>query len=82
MTAKERVKAKAVLCRNVRGYIKRHMLQITDYDYAEYITDAITDEVAEDMLETSDCVNTGEWSFGDADRAIGRVLCKRLGIEV
>ena len=74
--------AKSELVRDARSYIKRHMLQITDYDYAERITDAIADEVAEDIRETSDFATTGEWSYGDMGLAIGRVLCKRLGIEV
>ena len=42
------------------------------------VSDALTDEVSEDVEETADPEN---WHSGDVEIALARVLKKRLGIE-
>ena len=42
------------------------------------VSDALTDEVSEDVEETADPEN---WQSGDVEIALARVLKKRLGIE-
>lgn len=48
-------------------------------DYIQPIAEAITEAVAQDIYESAD---PSEWNDDDVRLAIGRVLCKRLGIEV
>ena len=46
-------------------------------DYTQDIVDAIADDVIEDVHDTA----ADNWNVCDVHLAIGRVLCKRLGIE-
>ena len=48
-------------------------------DYSKHIADAIADDVARDIHETAD---HEDWNIDDVRLAVGRVLCKRLNIEV
>lgn len=48
-------------------------------DYSKSIADAIADAVARDIHETAD---HEDWGMDDVRLAVGRVLCKRLHIEV
>lgn len=47
-------------------------------DYWGRICENIIDDVVQDIEETADPV---DWSNDDVKLAVGRVLCKRLGIE-
>lgn len=47
-------------------------------DYSRYIFDAIEEEVAQDIKECA----AEEFNDDDVRLAVGRVLMKRLGIEV
>lgn len=61
-----------IICEmNVNGLIPQ--------DYIHPIAEAITEAVAQDIYESAD---PSEWNDDDVRLAIGRVLCKRLGIEV
>ena len=48
-------------------------------DYIRHIAEAVVEDVAEDVYETADGEN---WGDDDVRLAFGRVLMKRLGIEV
>lgn len=48
-------------------------------DYLKQIAEEIVEDVAEDIYETADNV---DWSVDDVRLAVGRVLCRRLRIEV
>lgn len=48
-------------------------------DYSKFIADAIADDVARDIHE---CADHEDWDMDDVRLAVGRVLCKRLNIEV
>ena len=48
-------------------------------DYSKSIAEAIADDVARDIHETAD---HEDWDIDDVRLAVGRVLCKRLNIEV
>ena len=48
-------------------------------DYARAIFEDVADEVAKDVAECADCE---DWSMDDLRMAFGRVLVRRLGIEV
>ena len=48
-------------------------------DYSKSIAEAIADDVARDVHETAD---HEDWNIDDVRLAVGRVLCKRLGISV
>ena len=52
--------------------------QISD-EYWPAIRDAIADDVALDVLETAE---PAEWTDDDVRRAVGRVLCRKLGILI
>ena len=47
-------------------------------DYADYILDAIIDDVKEDVFASAD----ENFNEDDVRFAIGRVLMKKLGIEI
>ena len=49
------------------------------YDYSSNIISALADDVAEDIVETADPSN---WNMDDLRLAFGRVLCKKLNLEV
>ena len=51
---------------------------IISTDYSERIANAIAAEVADDIIETA----SPDWNDDDLRLAVGRVLCKRLGIEI
>lgn len=51
-------------------------------DYLQQIVDAVIDDVAEDVMCSSSYETDGTWSAADERLALGRVLCRRLGIEV
>ena len=46
-------------------------------EYSAPIAEKIADDVARDVWETAD---REDWSMGDVALAVGRVLCKKLGI--
>lgn len=48
-------------------------------DYIRLIAEKVIDEVVEDMAETTD---GQDWNADDLRLAFGRVLVKRLGIEI
>ena len=48
-------------------------------EYSEKIADAIADNVAVDVLESSD---HNEWNSCDIRLGVGRVILKRFGVEV
>lgn len=48
-------------------------------DYSSLMADEIMNGVARDVLETAD---QASWGVSDVRMAIGRVLLKRLGVEV
>lgn len=48
-------------------------------DYIRPIAEKVIDEVVEDMAETTD---GQDWNTDDLRLAFGRVLVKRLGIEI
>ena len=48
-------------------------------DYSKSIAEAIADDVARDVHETAD---HEDWDIDDVRLAVGRVLCKRMNIEV
>lgn len=51
-------------------------------DYLRPIVEAVLDDVVEDVMLTSSYQTDGVWSAADERLALGRVLCRRLGIEV
>ncbi len=51
-------------------------------DYIQKIVEAVIDDVTEDVMLTSSYQTDGVWSAADERLALGRVLCRRLGIEV
>ena len=51
-------------------------------DYVQRIVEAVIDDVTEDVMLTSSYQTDGVWSAADERLALGRVLCRRLGIEV
>ena len=55
-----------------------HLLEKTvTRDYATNIAESIIDDVVEDLSESADIT---DWNDDDVRYAIGRVLCKKLGI--
>lgn len=48
-------------------------------DYIRPIAEKIVEDVAQDIYETAD---REEWNSDDVRLAVGRVLCKKLKIEV
>lgn len=48
-------------------------------DYSKFIADEIADDVARDIHE---CADHEDWNIDDVRLAVGRVLCKRLGISI
>lgn len=48
-------------------------------DYIRPIVESLVDDIAQDIYETADCE---EWNYDDIRLAFGRVLCKKLGIEI
>lgn len=63
------------LCTMVRQELEEGIVE----DYSSTITDAIVDDVAQGMLEVAD---PKDWNNCDVRLEIGRVLCKRLGVDV
>ena len=65
------------------GYIMSAICDIFTYaipnEYASKIANVIAEDVAKDVNETADLE---EWNQDDVRLAVGRVLCKRLGISV
>lgn len=68
-------------CGEYARWIMERLLVLCDEENARRIHDAIVDEVIEDVYETSAWQEFGEFSSGDVDLAIGRVLRDRLGLE-
>lgn len=48
-------------------------------DYIRPIAEKIVEDVAQDIYETAD---REEWNSDDVRLAVGRVLCKKLKIEI
>jgi hypothetical protein len=48
-------------------------------DYIRPIAESIVEDVAQDIYETAD---REEWNSDDVRLAVGRVLCKKLNIEI
>ena len=63
----------------VATIIEMSLKDAVSYDYAKAIEEAIVDDVLADVNE---CADKREWNSDDVKLAIGRVLCKRLGIEL
>lgn len=82
MTNKERKEYEE--CLRTQGEIAMHrkLVELTDMPYAKAIGDLILEDVLNDVRLTSDFEKDGKWSFGDIDLAVGRVLCKKLNLEV
>ncbi len=62
----------------IGGY-KDSILGEVSRDYSRLISDKIVDAVARDIYETAD---PEDWNMDDVRLAVGRVLCKRLRIEI
>lgn len=58
-----------------------NMLRYFTGDYAKILAKELIDDITLDVVKCSDFEN-GIWSEGDIALAIGRVLCKRLQIEI
>ena len=80
MTKKEREENEECLRTQGEIAMRRKLAELTDLEYAGLIGDAILDDVLEDVRQSSDFQTTGRWSYDDIDLAIGRVLCKKLGL--
>ncbi len=80
----DKLKKEQEECLRVQGEIvmRNHLCRLTDNDYARAIGDLILDEVLEDVRTSSSFEANGMWNHDDIDLAIGRVLCKKLGLEV
>lgn len=63
----------------VATIITMSLKDAVSYDYAEAIKEAIVDDVLADVNE---CADNREWNSDDVKLATGRVLCKKLGIEL
>lgn len=61
------------------GAYKDSILGGISRDYSKSIAEAIADKVARDIHETAD---HEDWNIDDVSLAVGRVLCKRLGISI
>ena len=62
----------------IGGY-EDSLLGAISRDYSKSIADAIANAVARDIHETAD---NEDWNIDDMRLAVGRVLCKRLGISI
>jgi len=62
-----------------REMVLRRLVWSIPAEYAAHIADCISDLVAQDVRETASPVF---WSDGDVGYGIGRVMMKKLGIEV
>lgn len=51
-------------------------------NYLQKIVEAVIDDVTEDIQRTPSYETDGVWNVNDERLALGRVLCRRLGIEV
>lgn len=60
----------------IRTSALRSLYKITP-DYAKEITDKILPDIVEDVSVSASV----DWNNDDVNLAIGRVLCKKLGIE-
>ena len=61
------------------GAYEDSLLGSISRDYSKSIADAIADDVARDIYE---CADNEDWNIDDVRLAVGRVLCKRLGISI
>lgn len=71
------------MAKTIKSEIKRHLNDIffdiaQDLQDANKLTDAVVDEVAEDLIETAD---PEDWHGGDVAISLTRVLKNKLGIE-
>ena len=64
---------------DVKAYAKYQLEEAVTICYSDKILDIIIDDVVSDVEETAAPEN---WTEDDVRLAIGRVLCKRLGLEV
>ena len=62
----------------LKKWARELIKQTVSDDYADYILDVIIDDVKEDVLTSAD----EDFNEDDVRFAIGRVLMKKLGIEV
>ncbi len=62
----------------LKKWARELIKQTVSNDYADYILDVIIDDVKEDVLTSAD----KDFNEDDVRFAIGRVLMKKLGIEV
>ena len=62
----------------LKKWARELIKQTVSNDYADYILDVIIDDVKEDVLTSAD----EDFNEDDVRFAIGRVLMKKLGIEV
>ena len=61
------------------GQYEDSILGRVSRDYRIHIAEAIANAVARDIHETAD---HEDWNMDDVGLAVGRVLCKRLRIEM
>ena len=62
----------------LKKWVRELLKQTVSNDYADYILDVIIDDVKEDVFASAD----ENFNEDDVRFAIGRVLMKKLGIEV
>ena len=62
----------------LKKWARELLKQTVSNDYADYILDVIIDDVKEDVFASAD----EDFNEDDVRFAIGRVLMKKLGIEV
>lgn len=62
---------------NVRAVLEDLLTRCMSEDYSHSVADALEDEVFEDV-----CVSAAEaFNYDDVRLAIGRVLCRRFGLD-
>jgi len=64
----------------VHDLVEEFLDEAVDSESASKIRDLIVDDVVTDIREASSWCDDGVFSYGDLWLAIGRTLCKRLGI--
>ena len=76
MTRKERLEE------DVRYFLERNLKSAISDDYVYDIRSKIQDDVVLDVMETSAYGEDGTWNDDDIKLAVGRVLLRKMGVEV
>lgn len=74
--------AEELLEMDVRCFLERELKSAISDDYLYDICRAIRDEVLWDVTETSAWSENRTWSDDDIKLAVGRVLMKKLGLNL